>query len=399
MEKRVLSLFIFSLLFAIACRQEPKQIPVTGITLSQTSVELTEGESTHISATVSPNDATNQKVIWSSDSPFVTVSDGYINGIKPCIATVTATTDDGGKTATCIVKVIAKTIAVTGISLDITSLEIKKGDKATLNATVYPNNATDMSFFWSSSNEYIATVSSAGLVNGVSPGSAIITATTVDGGMTATCTVKVIPVIITPTAIDLGLSVNWASFNVGATKPEDFGDYYAWGEIEPYYSSLDPLSWRSGKEEGYTWSSYRWVDEKHNDTKYCGKDGQYILTPSDDVASVEYGYGWRIPTSSEYEELSLNCIATRATKNGTKGILFTSKNNGNSIFLPFSGGIRATDYGGQGKMARYWSSNPHFAVTGLAIAVYMVYDHDSIQSISGIYRSDGYPIRPVCPKD
>ena len=393
MEKRVLSLFIFSLLFAIACQQEPKQIPVTGITLSQTSVELTEGESTHISATVSPSDATNLKVIWSSDSPFVTVADGYINGIKPCIATVTATTDDGGKTATCNVKVIAKTIAVTGISLDKTSLEIKAGDKATLIATVYPNNATNMSFFWSSSNESIATVSDAGLVTGISSGSAIITATTVDGGMTATCTVKVIPAIITPTAIDLGLSVKWASFNLGASKPEEYGNYYSWGEVVERHTTVH--DWVD-----YKWSvnSYYTLTKYNNSSDYGTVDNKTILDPEDDAAHVILGGTWRMPTDAEFRELIDNCSAEWTTEKGVNGYRFTSIKEGytdNSVFFPATGYRTGNWY--RGTEGCYWSSSLHINLPYDA-ELFRFYSNNRIR-VYGDIRTDAQSIRPVCPKD
>ena len=206
MNKKVFVLFsIVSLIVELmaSCQKEPKAVAVTGITLSQTSVELTEGESTRITATISPSNATNKTVIWSSDNSYVTVSDGTITGAKPCTATVTAKSDDGGKTATCQVRVISRVISVSSISLDKTSLTMTEGETQSLTATVTPDNATDKSLSWSSSNNSVATISSDGQVTAVSAGSATITVKTNDGGKTATCTVTVKAKVISVTGVSL----------------------------------------------------------------------------------------------------------------------------------------------------------------------------------------------------
>ena len=187
----------------ISCQKEPKTIAVTGITLSQTSVEITEGESTHISATISPSNATNKTVIWSSDNPFVTVSDGTITGTKPCSATVTAKSDDGGKTASCSVRVVARVIHVSSVSLDNTSLTLTEGDTQALTVTISPSDATDPSVTWSSDNESVATVSSSGVVSAKAPGKATITVKSNDGGKVATCSVTVQAKVIAVTGVSL----------------------------------------------------------------------------------------------------------------------------------------------------------------------------------------------------
>jgi uncharacterized protein YjdB len=186
-----------------SCQKEPKTIAVTGITLSQTSVEITEGESTSISATISPSNATNKTVIWSSDNPFVTVSDGTITGTKPCSATVTAKSDDGGKTASCLVRVVARVIHVTSVSLDNTSLTMTEGDTQALTVTISPSEATDPSVIWSSDNETVATVSSSGVVSAKAPGKATITVKSNDGGKVAMCSVTVQAKVIAVTDVSL----------------------------------------------------------------------------------------------------------------------------------------------------------------------------------------------------
>ena len=169
-----------------------KVVPVISVSLDKTSVELTEGDETTLTATVNPDNATNKKVSWkSSNSSVATVSGGKVTALKAGTATITVTTEDGGKTATCEVKVVAKTIAVTSISLDKTSVELTEGDETTLAATVNPDNATNKNVIWKSSNSSVATVSG-GKVTALKAGTATITVSTEDGGKTATCDIKVI---------------------------------------------------------------------------------------------------------------------------------------------------------------------------------------------------------------
>ena len=171
---------------------EPEVIAVTSVSLDKTSVELTEGDETTLIATVNPDNATNKNVTWkSSDSSVASVSDGRVTALKTGTAMITVTTVDGGKTATCEVKVVAKTVAVTSVSLDKTSVELTEGDETTLIATVNPDNATNKNVTWKSSDSSVASVSD-GRVTALKTGTAMITVTTVDGGKTATCQVKVI---------------------------------------------------------------------------------------------------------------------------------------------------------------------------------------------------------------
>ena len=115
-------------------------------------------------------------------------------------------------------------------------------------------------------------------------------------------------------SVDLGLSVNWAPYNVGASSPEKFGNYYAWGEIEP--------------------------KEVYNAQTWCGSynNNGNMIGSANDVAHVKWGNGWRLPSFREVRELYENCIVSKTIKNNTPGLLFKSKINGNSIFLPAAGG-------------------------------------------------------------
>ena len=172
-------------------------VPVTGVTLSQTELSLTEGNTAQLTATVKPDDATNKNVTWtSSDETVATVTDGLVTALKEGTATITVTTEDGSKTATCVVTVTAATVPVTGVTLSQTQASLyynRTPNTLTLTATVAPDNATNRAVTWTSSNSTVATVDQNGVVTAVAPGTATITVTTADGGFTATCTVTVRP--------------------------------------------------------------------------------------------------------------------------------------------------------------------------------------------------------------
>ena len=163
-------------------------VPVTGVTLSQTELPLLKGATAGLTATVSPPDATNQKVTWSSNNTAVaTVENGTVTAVSAGNATITVTTEDGNHTARCEVTV---TVSATGVTLSQTELSLAKGAKATLRATVVPSDATNQKVRWSSNNTSIATVEN-GTVTAVSGGNATITVTTEDGNHTARCEVVV----------------------------------------------------------------------------------------------------------------------------------------------------------------------------------------------------------------
>ncbi len=178
---------------------------VTGVTLNKTSLELIKGTTETLTATVKPSNATNKNVTWQSSKPSVASvdSNGKVSALKAGSATITVTTEDGGETASCTVTVKNPTIAVTGVTLNKTSLELTKGTTATLTATVEPADASLRKVSWKSSNTDVALVDDSGKVGALKPGSAIITVTTEDGGKTATCTVTVKNPAIAVTGVTL----------------------------------------------------------------------------------------------------------------------------------------------------------------------------------------------------
>lgn len=169
--------------------EKPKDVLPSSIKLSKTSATVKEGEIVSITATVSPSNASNKTVTWtSSNSNIATVSNGNVVGKKAGTVTITAKTSNG-KTASCTVTVTPKEIKTNGITLNKTSLSLFVGDSATLSATVTPNNATNKNVTWSTGNSSVATVSNGKIVaKGV--GTTKITAKS-SGGQTVTCTVTV----------------------------------------------------------------------------------------------------------------------------------------------------------------------------------------------------------------
>ena len=180
------------------CEVTVKPVPVSGIVLDKTSVELLEGETTTLKATVSPDNATDKTITWStSDASIATVdNNGVVKAIK--VGKVTITAKAGDKTATC--EVTVKPVPVSGIVLDKTSVELLEGESATLKATVLPDNATDKTITWSTSDATIATVDNNGVVKAIKVGKVTITAKA--GDKTATCEVTVKPVLVSGISLD-----------------------------------------------------------------------------------------------------------------------------------------------------------------------------------------------------
>lgn len=193
--------------------------------------------------------------------------------------------------------------------------------------------------------------------------------------------------VVEPDAIDLGLSVKWASFNLGASKPEEYGNYYAWGEVQT--------------KQDYDWESYKYGNNNVELTKYVtqgqyGKDGLTdhlkVLNPEDDAASYLLGGLWRIPTNTELAELRDKCTWSWTSENGVDGYRVKGPNN-KSIFLPAAGMYINSNNNTLNKGGRYWSSEV-FSQNDMANTLYF----DSNASHTGWdakSRPYGLSIRPV----
>lgn len=158
--------------------------------------------------------------------------------------------------------------------------------------------------------------------------------------------------------VDLGLPSGtlWATCNVGASAPEGYGDYFAWGEITP--------------KDTYNWSTYKYCNYCNGDydklTKYCSNswygdngfiDNLTVLLPEDDAATANWGNGWCMPTADQWRELLVNTTNEWTTRNGVIGRLFTSKKNGQTLFLPAAGRRWDDELYNAGSDGHYWSSS------------------------------------------
>ena len=183
----------------------------------------------------------------------------------------------------------------------------------------------------------------------------------------------------------------WATCNVGATTPEDYGDYFAWGETT--------------SKTTYNWSTYQYCnggDGWNTLTKYCSSttygyngftDNLTVLQAGDDAATANWGIGWSMPTREQWQELVDNTNNKWTTQNGVNGRLFTAR-NGKTLFLPAAGNYIDNEIDLAGSCGCYWSSS--LTEGSPYDAWYFELTHFFGAGLSGmIYRSTGSPIRPV----
>ena len=199
-------LLSISLITTYSCKKEKvKSVSVTEVGLNKTSTTLVEGETETLVATVMPENATDKSVVWESgnESAATVSQEGLVTAVGEGKATITVKTNDGGFSASCEVTVNKKVIAVTGVVLGKTELTLVEGEEENLAAAVTPENATDKSVVWESSNKSAAAVSQEGLVTAVGDGKATITVKTNDGGFSASCEVTVKKKVIAVTGVKL----------------------------------------------------------------------------------------------------------------------------------------------------------------------------------------------------
>ncbi|MBR4847937.1 MAG: hypothetical protein IKV07_01095 [Bacteroidaceae bacterium] len=179
-------------------------------------------------------------------------------------------------------------------------------------------------------------------------------------------------------AVDLGLSVKWATHNVGARKPEEYGGYYAWGEtsLKPSYNLDNSVTY------GLSYSELRSLS-------IIGSDGN--LTAEYDAARANWGGDWRMPTKAEQDELRTKCTWQWTTLNGVNGYNVTGP-NGNSIFLPAAGYRSGADVYNRGSYGRYWSSSLSSDSNYYAYILHFYYINYYWNNNSHYY---GQSVRPV----
>ena len=278
---------------------------------------------------------------------------------------------------------------VMSIELSKTEIGLILNKSTQLMATVLPWSATNKKVKWECSNKAIATVDQTGKVTAVALGSCTITCSATDGsGVKAECKVEVV-MNETHEYVDLCLPSGtlWATCNVGANSPEEYGDYFAWGETEP--------------KSNYTWSTYKYCQGTETTmTKYCTNgsygtiDNKTELEPSDDAATVNWGSEWQMPSEEQLDELysSSYTTTTWTTLNGKYGRKITSMSNGNSIFLPAAGGCGGTSLSDAGSCGDYWSRSLNTSYSSRAYYLYFL--PRDIPTV-GPGRYYGRSVRPV----
>lgn len=331
------------------------------ISLNKTELQLGFYETFQLVATLRPEDASAQISWTSSNEDVVLVSNGSTpagdGSIKPAgtviaknkegQSIVTATV--GSLSASCTVTVTSGSIVpVQSISLNKTELTLQVGQQFELIATILPGNATNKQVSWASSaRSYQLSLADNGLscvIGALAECEATITVRSADNPaqLYATCKVTVTGGSSDPgeEVVDLGLpsGLKWRGWNVGASKPEEYGDLFAWGETSPKAS--------------YTNSNYKYgSSDIYGDG--IGKKGKTLIA-EDDAATVNVGSDWRTPKISEWRELEEKCTWKWTTRGGVNGMQVTGP-NGKSIFLP-AAGYCGSSMTYRGSWGSYWSS-------------------------------------------
>jgi len=343
----------------------------------------------YVTPILMPNGAKGTKYTWSNLQESAAFSaqptnDGkcFIKGRSPGIGHLSVVVNDDWDNlyASSVIEVIDPAYPPPSSVFLPSEIEISVNGTSTLTPILIPEDAST-SFIWESEDASIATVAY-GKVIGKKIGTTIVKLRT-KNNLTTTCTIKVVSsngkddeeisdnytygMIDGHDYVDLGLKVKWATSNVGASCPESYGDYYAWGEI--------------AMKSSYTWSTYIYLNSSTRKTYSIGSD---IKGTSYDAAYIKWGSNWRMPTSDEVSELISKCTFKQKTLNGIDGFIVTGP-NGNSIFLPEAGYMDSKKYKG----CRYWTS---INDTENAISLLISKSKPTLQSRP---RYWGLPIRAV----
>ena len=287
-------------------------------------------------------------------------------------------------------------VSVTCVTLNTSTLSLNKGETETLVATVLPSDASNKSVTWSSSNSSVATVSNNGLVTAVGDsGNANITVTTVDGGHTAQCAFNIIDPYGGHDYVEIG-GLKWATMNIGASQPSDYGLYFAWGDTQGYTAE------QVGSGEGQKY--FGWADYKYGNgtsspdatgmTKYNATDGLTTLEAVDDAAVANWGGSWRMPTTAEFQALGAAVNTAWTQVNNVYGILCTDKTDSSkTLFFPAAGGCHKGSVKDVGRSGSYWSSS--LKANSRRFAYCLFFDSIDAHWDIDVSRDYGYAVRPV----
>lgn len=363
------------------------------VSVDPASVTLNLDEEKTLNLVLVPADA-EVTIYWESSAASIakvsmtSKTQAKVKGMSAGTATLTA--HAGNLTATCAVTVQSSgaTVPVESVTLNVHELQLSVGEQFQLVPTVLPETATEKGVVYSSnvsgSKLYIDTN---GMLTGLQACEATVTVRCKDNAyIYDTCKVTVTEGSSTSgdEEVDLGLpsGLKWRSMNVGASKPEDYGDYFAWAETSPKskYSSSNYKYPATSYSDGIT------IYKRYDTTP--GGDGKTVLLAEDDAATVNLGNGWRTPKSKEFKELRENCTWTWTTQGGVSGMRVTGP-NGKSIFLPAGGWYENSTLNSKGSYGSYWTASGD---GGTASAVDFI---NNDKSAALVPRSEGRSVRPV----
>ena len=377
---------------------------VTSVALDHTTLTVGKGNSFALDATVLPENADNKAVTWSNSNPsaVIDLGDGEFYAKAAGTSTITATAADGsGKKATCTVTVLS--VMPTAISMSEPSVTIKPTETTQLSATITPSTASGVPLVWASSDPSVATVSNTGLVTATDKeGTATITATIAGTTLVASTEVTVTSKPVHE-YVDLGLPSGtlWATCNIGAENPEDYGDYFAWGETTGYNSGKTTFNWSTYKHCNGSSSK---MTKYSNSTSYwdsslgTSPDGKTELDPEDDAAYVNWGSEWRMPTRAQQDELRNTSYTTWTwtTMNGKNGYKVSKKSDSSIyIFLPAAGYRDDSSLYNAGGYGGYWSRS---LTTSYSLYAYYLYFNSGSIDWGDNSRYGGRSVRPVFAK-
>lgn len=199
--------------------------------------------------------------------------------------------------------------------------------------------------------------------------------------------------------VDMGTRARWRAWNLGANKVTECGDYYAWGEKEPFYvngqSDAENALWKPGKEDGYWWTSNSYGGSAFNLTKYCDNpeygivDNKLTLELEDDAANIKLGGSWRIPTMADFNELRSHSKLSYIEIDGMKFAKLKCHENHNILLLPFAGRRAHKELEEVGRYCHYWTAKVN---AGKPYYSRIFEDFTDAYEV----RFLGTPIRPIC---
>ena len=400
--KKIYSLMLLcaAIIFATGCSKDddstPTTVSVSSVTLDKTTLSIEVGGTSTLTATIAPENATDKTVAWISDkTDIATVTDaGVVAGVAVGTATITVTSADGEKVATCQVTVTAATIAVISITLD-GDKSISVGEKATPVATILPTNATNKTVTWGSSNTAVATINATtGEVTAIAKGETTITATsTSNPTVTATCKVKVEEkpsdyIEVNGIKVAIGNLVADGANGAKIGTATDGGLFFQFGSLVGWSTTGSPTVAVSPADYtgGTSWNS-SWT----GDSKISATDD--AVSGKGDPCRYYLGDPWRLPTKDEYMELFKNQTEFSSTSSPWKWENASATNTASGLTFPASG--CRNDSNGSLYSVRtfgyYWSASPNDASSGynLAFLSSTVYPGNTFN------RAGGFPVRCV----